>query len=162
MGRKLVLTVLATVMLAVPVAFAGDTPGDGTLSVKRGRGLITLTFTGTMIGRINARRIWVRDYDRFDNTNPKLQGCKPKVSTLGTYVCQGRNLNISFRLLDGKYGVYLRGAGIFLSAAGYGKGTVDGKGDTGVNDGVWSFNDGPYRSLPNDLQTFELQAPPGG
>jgi hypothetical protein len=161
MGRMLLLATLAAAMFAVPVALAGDTPGDGTLSVKRGKGAVTLKFKGTVIGRINGK-IWVRDFKPFDDTEPQIMGCKGRVRhspvVVGISYCQGKN--VSFRILDGRYKVALQGVGIFLSAVGYGSVTVDGRGDLGVSDGVMAFNDDPYESLPDFQTTFLLQAPP--
>jgi hypothetical protein len=166
MGRTLLLATLAAAMLVVPVALAGDTPGDGTLSVKRGKGAVTLKFKGTVIGRVNGK-IWVRDLRPFDGTDPQILGCKGRVRhssvLVGVSYCQGRN--VSFRILDGKYKVQLKGVGIYLSAVGYGSVTVDGNGELGVNDGVMALNDDPYESLPDIQTTFPLQAPqpqPGG
>jgi hypothetical protein len=164
MGRKVLLVAFATALLAVPVALGGDAPGDGTLSVKRGRGMITIKFKGTVIGRINGK-VNVRDFRPLEGVDPQLVGCKPKVRhpLLGVSLCQGKN--VSFRILDGRYRVYLRGVGIFLSAVGQGTVTVDGYGDLGINDGVMSLNDEPYQSLPDFPTTFPLQAPqpqPGG
>lgn len=158
MGRILLTAALAAAIFAVPAALAGDTPGDGTLSVKRGKGKITLNFKGTVIGRINGR-IQVQDFKPFDDTEPQLLGCKPKVRhpLFGVSLCRG---NVSFRILDGRYKVTLQGVGIFLSAVGYGSLTVDGIGDLGVNDGVMSLNDEPYESLPDFPKTIPLEAPP--
>jgi hypothetical protein len=159
MRRKLLLVMLLTACLGVSAAFAGDAPGDGTLSVKRGRGTITLKFTGTVIGRINGA-MRVHDFRLSDGTIPQLVGCRNKVRRLllGWYVCRGRN--VSFRILDGKYRVDLTGVGIFLSAVGHGSVTIDGIGDEGASDGVMSLNDGPYQSLPDESKTFPLEAPP--
>lgn len=166
MGRTLLLATLAAAILAVPVALAADTPGDGTLSVKRGKGSIILKFKGTVIGRINGK-IRVRDFKPFDDTEPHIMGCKGGLRhspvVVGLSYCQGKN--VSFRILDGKYKVTLQGVGVFLSAVGYGTVTVDGRGDLGVNDGVMAFNDDAYESLPDLPTTFSLQAPqlqPGG
>jgi hypothetical protein len=52
---------------------------------------------------------------------------------------------------------------MFVSAIGRGKGVLDGAGDVTANifyDGVWSLNDEPYKSLPDDPTPFELVAPP--
>jgi hypothetical protein len=161
MALKLLLVTLAAAVLAVPAALAGDTPGDGTLSVKRGRGLVTINFKGTVIGRLNGK-ITVVDYNQLDNNEPRLIGCKvnhPLFSKV--YWCRGRN--ISFRVLDGRFKVGLNGVGtgIFLSAVGRGSVVVDGRGDEGVvNDGVMSLNDEPYQSLPDYRSTFLLEAPP--
>ena len=52
-----------------------------------------------------------------------------------------------------------------VSAIGRGKGVLDGAGDVTADiffDGVWSLNDEPYKSLPDDPTPFELVAPPTG
>jgi hypothetical protein len=159
MGRKLLLLTLLVGLVGVSAAFAGDAPGDGTLSVKRGRGAIGIKFTGTVIGRLSGW-IRVRDYRLSDDTVPQLLGCRSKVRhpLAGIYYCRGRN--VSFRILDGKYWVTMKGGGIYLSAVGYGSVTIDGAGDEGVNDGVMSVNDEPYHSLPDVPETFPLEAPP--
>ena len=49
---------------------------------------------------------------------------------------------------------------------GQGYATLDGAGNDptipGTFDGMYSVNDGPYRSLPDDLHTVTLGAPAGG
>jgi hypothetical protein len=159
MRGKLLLAVLVTAMLAVPVALGGDAPGDGTLSVKRGRGLVDLKFKGSVLGRINGK-VYVRDFRPLDGTNPQLVGCRPRVRhpLPGVSTCKGRS--VSYRILDGRYRVILHGTGIFLSAVGHGSVTVDGIGDEGVSDGMMSLNDGLYQSLPDYPETFLLEAPP--
>jgi hypothetical protein len=170
MGRKLLLVTLLTACLGVSAAFAGDAPGDGTLSVKRGRGTIAIKFTGTVIGRLNGR-ILVKDFRLGDDNTPQLIGCKKRRHpVVGVTICAGRN--VSFRILDGRYNVYLGGTSIFgatnmfLSAVGQGTVTIDGDGDLGVGDGSMSLNDAPYQSLPDTAKTYPLEAPsqpqPGG
>ena len=54
---------------------------------------------------------------------------------------------------------------MFVSAIGRGTGSLDGAGDVTANifyDGVWSLNDEPYKSLPDDASSFELVASPSG
>ena len=161
MARTGLLTALAAALFAVPVALPADTPADGTLSVKRGRGAIMLKFRGTVIGRLNGR-VQVRDFRPFDYNTPELLGCKPRIRHRGfaVSICKGRR--ISFRILDGRFNVNVHGGGIFLSAVGRGSVTVDGKGELGINDGVYSLNDAPYESLPDSPTTLLLQPPPPG
>jgi hypothetical protein len=161
MGRTFLLTTLAAAVLAVPVGLSADAPGDGTLSVKRGRGTITIKFRGSVIGRLNGR-IQVRDFRPYDFNDPELLGCKPKVRhpAFGVSVCKGKRIGL--RILDGRFNVTVQGTGIFLSVVGRGTATVDGNGELGVNDGVMSVNDAPYESLPDVPTTFQLAPPPGG
>jgi hypothetical protein len=161
MRRFLILTaVLAAV--TVPLALAADTPVDGTLSVKRGRGLVVLKLKGTVIGRVAKNgRVQVRDFRPLDGNDPQLT-CRPHVRRIGagTWLCKGRN--IGFRVEDGRFNVNVRGTGISISAVGRGQVTVDGAGDTGVSDGVMSVDSAPYGSLPDEPTTLFLGTPPAG
>ena len=50
----------------------------------------------------------------------------------------------------------VQGSGIFVSAVGRGTVTVDGSGENGLPDGVISFDDGAYESLPDLSTVFQL------
>ena len=152
--------VLATLVAActVPLALAAS-PNDGTLSVKRGRGMIALKLRGTVIGRVNTNgRVQIRDFKPFDGNDPQLT-CKPRPRHLsaGVTVCTGRN--IAFRVDDGRFNVNVRGNGISISAIGRGPVDVDGSGETGVDDGTMSIDNAPYQSLPDTLTTYYLGTP---
>jgi hypothetical protein len=159
MRRILGLTLLF-LAITVPLALAAGTPTDGTLSVKRGRGVLTLKVTGTIIVRVSNGRIQVRDFRPYDGNDPQWS-CKPgqrhRISRQVTY-CKGLNLGV--RVEDGRFTVNVRGSGISISAVAHGQVDVDGAGDTGVNDGVMSIDDAPYQSLPDFLTTFYLGPPP--
>jgi hypothetical protein len=158
------LVVIATVLAAftVPLALAADTPADGTLSVKRGRGTVVLKLKGTVIGRVaRSGRVQVRDFRPFDGYDPQLT-CRPHAREIraGIWLCKGRN--IGFRIDKGRFNVNVRGVGVSISAVGRGSVTVDGAGDTGVNDGTMSIDAAPYESLPDFSTTFFLGTPPPG
>ena len=158
MRRLLVLTLILSAC-TVPLALAAGTPTDGTLSVKRGKGAITLKVAGTVIGRVNNGRVQIRDFKPNDGNSPQW-GCKwHRISRQITY-CKGRNLG--FRVEDGRFTVTVKGTGISISAVGHGQFDVDGAGDTGVNDGVMSLNDAAYQSLPDFQTTYYLGPPPPG
>jgi hypothetical protein len=160
MRRTFIVAALAAAF-TVPAASA-DTPGDGTLSVKRGRGLVTIKLRrGTVIGRLGNGRVQIKDFRPFDNYAPQFLNCRrPRYVNLTTTACQGKN--ISFKAVDGRYNVTVRGSGIFLSVAGRGTFVVDGAGDDGLPDGVMEMNDGPYESLPDFATSYTLEAPPPG
>jgi hypothetical protein len=157
MGRFFVLTALLLAAFTVPAALSADTPGDGTLSVKRGRGSVVLKLKGTVIGRLTTGKVQVKDFRPFDSNVPLFTGCKVKHPTMYLAVCQGRK--IGYRVLDGRFNVNVRGSGIWISAVGSGTVTVDGRGEDGFPDGVMSMNDQPYESLPDDTTTLPLEAP---
>ena len=159
-GLLAIATVLA--VFTVPLALAADTPADGTMSVKRGRGTVVLKLKGTVIGRVARNgRVQVRDFRPFDANDPQLT-CRPHVRLIGfgTWLCKGRN--IGFRVDKGRFNVKVRGTGISISAVGRGNVTVDGAGDTGVNDGLLSIDAAPYESLPDFATTYYLGTPPPG
>jgi len=160
MGRFFLLSALLLAAFTVPAALSADTPGDGTLSVKRGRGIVVLKLKGTVIGRLTSGKVQVKDFRPFDGNVPLFTGCKVKHPTIGLSVCQGRK--IGYRVLDGRFNVNVRGSGISISAVGRGTVTVDGSGEDGLPDGVMSMNSQPYESLPDDLTTLTLEAPPAG
>jgi hypothetical protein len=159
MRRFLVISAVLTA-LTVPLAQAGTSQGDGTLSVKKGRGQLMLKLKGTVIGRVNtAGRVQIRDFKPFDANDPQLT-CKPKAKhpSFGVSVCTGRN--IVFRVNDGRFNVTVKGNGISISAVGRGAFDVDGSGETGVPDGLMSIDNAPYQSLPDAKTTFYLGTPP--
>ena len=158
MTRILGLTLLL-LACTVPLALAGGTPTDGTLSVKRGRGMLTLMVTGTVIGRVANGRVQIRDFKPGDGKDPQWSCKRHRISRQVSY-CKGRNLG--FRVEDGRFTVNVRGTGISLSAVAHGQVDVDGAGDTGVNDGVMSIDNATYQSLPDFLTTFSLGQPPPG
>jgi len=158
MTRILGLTLLL-LACTVPLALAGGTPTDGTLSVKRGRGMLTLKVTGTVIGRVANGRVQIRDFKPGDGKDPQWSCKRHRISRQVSY-CKGRNLG--FRVEDGRFTVSVRGTGISISAVAHGQVDVDGAGDTGVNDGVMSIDNATYQSLPDFLTTFSLGQPPPG
>jgi hypothetical protein len=160
MGRFFLLTALFLAAFTVPAALSADTPGDGTLSVKRGRGSVVVKLKGTVIGRLTNGRVQIRDFRPFDSNVPLFTGCKVRHPTISLAVCQGRK--IGYRVLDGRFNVNVRGSGISISAVGRGTVTTDGSGEDGLPDGVMSMNAQPYESLPDDTTTLPLEAPPVG
>jgi hypothetical protein len=71
--------------------------------------------------------------------------------------------NIRFRLIGALFHAKIEARGIYLSAIGRGRGVIDGVGDMAAGvfyDGVWSLNDEPYHSLPDDATGFQLIAVP--
>ena len=123
-GLLAIAAVLA--VTTVPLGLAADTPSDGTLSVKRGRGTVVLKLKGTVIGRVARNgRVQIRDFRPFDANDAQLT-CRPHVRQIrtGIWLCTGRN--IGFRIDKGRFNVNVRGTGISISAIGHGNVTVDG------------------------------------
>ena len=158
MGRLLLL--LATALaLAVPASLLAADGTDGTMSVKRGRALIVFSkLQGTVIGRMASGKIRVRVLRPKTDAPPEFHHCRKTVINRTTTLCQGKKL--TFRALDGHYVIRMQGSGIFFSAAGQGTGSTQGAATPGLSNGVISFDDGPYGTIPDDLTPFTLGTPP--
>jgi hypothetical protein len=165
MRRLVVFTVLA-IGLAVPATALGVGDGgsnDGTVSVKNGRGRVTLApFNGSAVGRVGLGKVFIIDPVFSDGDGVDIWGCNVRHDTDTTTFCRGDN--IRFRAVGGKYTIVVRGRGIFLSAVGRGTLIIDGSGDDPdiETDGLFSINGAPYRSLPDVEKTFPIDAPAGG
>ncbi len=153
--------------LALP-SLAGNTK-DGTLSVKKGDGMVYLNARGAIIGRFDKGTIRVTDLSEDDGTDPVVKGCddwsKDKDATDNVKVCSGKD--VRFRVVQGKFKVRItRGVNIDLSAVGRsdknqveldGSGEADVDGDGASDpDGTYSFNDAELKSLPDKKDTFTL------
>jgi hypothetical protein len=162
MRRLLVpLLLLAT---AVPTAAlaARTAPADGTLAVRDGRGKVQLTIKGSLIGRLGNGSITIEELAPDEDTEPVVRGYKTfkwgRNNNVRTYT--GRN--VRFRLIGGRYRVVFNGKGLFFSAVGKGRVTLDGTGsmaDGVFYDGFYSLNGSEEESLPDDATSFNL-APP--
>ena len=171
MRRLVRLTVLALALAAPAAGYAmagGSGSDDGTLSVKGGIGRVYLSFNGSVVGRLGGRGyIQAFDPTANDGSGVVFTGCDVErdVST-STSICRsdGKDTVVRFRAIGGKYVITIKGFGIFLSAVGHGYATLNGAGDSPDigYDGTYSVNDGPYRSLPDELGTVLLAAPAGG
>ena len=171
MRRLVWLTVLA-IALAVPAvgyAVVGGSSDDGTLSVKSGVGRVFTSITGSAVGRLDKGYIKVTDPNPSDGIGFEFSGCDVTTDkSTSTTICQsdGKGTAARFRAIGGKYLITIKGSGIFLSAVGQGYATLDGAGNDptipGTFDGMYSVNDGAYKSLPDDLHTVTLGAPAGG
>ena len=152
--------------LAIPAAAYTRTPPpgeNGTLSIREGRGVLQLNARGNMSGRLNGR-LTITDPKPYDAKRPVVYGATRTIyRNVKTTVFQGKN--VRFRLIGAQFQIRLQGKAIFVSAIGRGKFLLDGAGDVAANifyDGVWSLNDEPYKSLPDDPSSFELVASPTG
>ena len=172
MRRTLCLCIVVAVAALAPLADAGRrAPGDGTLSVRNGRGQVTLNpFRGSVIGRVTRGQVWIRDLDPGDGGPPLVWGCDRGSGDLSERtvdpddiikLCRGADLR--FRAVGGKYRVTVNACqGMFLSVVGRGRVLLDGRGEAGVRDGVYSFDGEPFQSLPDYQETFALGTPPLG
>jgi hypothetical protein len=160
-------------LLAVPTGSLGSRAStkDGTLSVKEGDGLVSINGRGAVIGRVDrVVKITLTDFKEDDGSGPAFTGCESMTQEKqddgdGTVsVCSGKG--IKFKLIGGTYKIKIVGGrGIDLSVVGRSepdKVQIDGDGDIyddlklPIEDGMYSFDGEPYRSLPNKLTKFQL------
>lgn len=160
--RRLLIALLV-LAVAVPAAGAGKPkpkPADGNLAVRAGQGTITINARGAVIGEIRQGRLVVNDVLQESGTTV-VRGAdwirdKWNATTYG-------GKNIRFRVERGKFSIRIEQArGVFLSVVGLGRVRLDGTGTFDrplLNDGLYSFNGEPERSLPDSPTWFDLRAP---
>jgi hypothetical protein len=150
MRRLLILCAL--VGLTLPAGIQAATAADGTLAVKNATGLVMVNAKGVIIGHADKARITITDTDATDGRVIVLNADSKVALTPTKTVYKGDDMR--FKLLGGDNILFIRGSGISLSVVGEGKVTLDG--GNVVNDGKFSIDDGPFKSLPDALQTFSF------
>jgi hypothetical protein len=155
--RKTVLLILLALLIPAAAQSQPPAPQNGTLSIREGRGVVELNARGSMTGRVNGQ-LSITDPKPYDSKRPVVYGAtKTTYKNVRTTIYRGKNLR--FRLIGARFELRIQGRAIFLSAIARGDGYIDGAGDPAANvfyDGVWSLNDVPYQSLPDDPSSFEL------
>ena len=156
--RRFLLLLGLLAALAVPVVVSAASQTDGSLSIKRGRATIAIKLTrGTVIGRLNNGQVKIKDPNPYDGPAPELRNCRRRrYLAPSTTVCIGRKL--TFRALDGRFVINVKGVGIYLSAVGRGTVTIVGANDPGLPNGVMSIDNGDYEPIPAFPMTFPLGA----
>ena len=156
MGRLLTFAVLA-LALALPVGAAARTQAanDGTLSVKEGRGIITIQGRGAIIGSFAKGSVRINDPVDGDGTGPIVTGDDWSKDVSETATTWGGS-KVRFRIIGGSFRIVVRGRGISLSFVGKGNVILNGAGTD--DDGTYSFNGGDYNIVPNFPETFQLTA----
>jgi hypothetical protein len=162
-----ILVPLSLLALLVPSASAGVLErGDGTLSIRDGRGSVVVQARGAVIGQLarfeRGGKLVIEDIDDGDGTEPRVVGADwVRARGDGTRVYGGKA--IRFRLIGGRFVVRVTNVvGLQLSVVGKGNVTLDGAGlvlgGTGY-DGMYSFNGELPESLPDETVTFHLKPP---
>jgi hypothetical protein len=152
--RRLSATV-AILAFAVPAAAIAAVrgPGDGTLSVRDGRGTFAVTARGGVIGSFAHGKVIITDPDPTDGTGPKVTGSdwhRERSDITDVY----GGTDVRFRLIGGTFRIKVIGTGVNLSVVGKGAVSVDGEGT--ADDGTYSVDGGDYVPVPAFLTTFSL------
>jgi hypothetical protein len=153
--RRLVLLALV-VALALPVAAwaAATLPGDGTLVVDNGNGLVTIRARGGLLGRFVTGNMVISDLDLTDGKVPVVYGAET-IQPLGGGRTRYSGDDLRFRMIGGLFRVQINAIGIDVSAVGRGVATLDASGFTDFP-GRYSINGGPFQSLPGHAVTYTL------
>jgi hypothetical protein len=117
--------------------------------------------SGAAIGRVTGLgTIVIDDATPQDPFSPEVTGWDwhKDVSDTAT---RWSGSGMSFRAVGGTYKVTIYGSGVYLTAIGHGRVlSLAGIPDTTTGDGIYSFNDDPFKSLPaNPLTQVPLAAP---
>jgi hypothetical protein len=152
------LTFAMLAALALPAASAARNQGaqDGTLSVRDGRGSITITARGGVIGSFTQGKVTITDPVDGDGTGPIVTGDDfPPIERSDT-TTTWRGTKVRFRIIGGSFRIVVKGRGINLSLVGKGNVTLDGAGTE--DDGSYSVNGADYLPILGFLFPFQLSS----
>jgi hypothetical protein len=162
-----VLVLICMLALLVPAASAGNAQrGDGTLSIRDGRGSVVVHARGAVIGQLSrlerGGKLVIEDPVAGDGSEPRVVGADwARERADGTLVYGGKG--IRFRVIGGRFVLRVTNVvGLQLSVVGKGRVMLDGAGSLeqgAFYDGVYSLNGETAESLPDDATNFSLQAP---
>jgi len=159
MRRAFLLALVVALALPVAAWAAGRLPGDGTLVVDNGNGVVTVRARGGILGRFVTGNMVISDLDLTDGKVPVVYGAET-IQPLGGGRTRYSGDDIRFRMIGGLFRVQINAIGIDVSAVGRGTALLDGTGFTDFP-GRYSINGGPFQPLPGHPVTFALgQAPP--
>jgi hypothetical protein len=164
--RRLLFLILLVCLAAPSAALAlRRAPGDGTLAVRNGTGLLRLDINGAVIGRIEAGRLELvspsvdncEDWAVWGADRTRSRSLRDGTTTCVFAVFARPSEAIRFRVVLGPEETLTirNGSGFSLSAVGQGIGFVKGAGEL---DGVLSLNGDRFRSLPDAGLRFTLGA----
>lgn len=164
---RLLLLITLLVVLAGPSAALAfpRAPGDGTLAVRNGEGLLRLEITGAVLGRLDGGRLELvsratddcDDWDVWGADRIRSFSLRDGTTTCVFTVFSRTPEPIRFRLVlgDEETLTIRNGNGFSVSAVGQGRGLIKGAGDA---DGSYSLNGLTFRSLPDNGLAFTLGA----
>lgn len=162
--RGLLFPSLLAAALALPAASTAGTraQGDGTLSVRGGKGIVAIAARGGVIGRFERGCVRISDPVEDDGSGPIVYGAE-RIRDLSETDAIYCGKDVRFRLIGGFFRLRTVAYGTFLSAVGQGSVTL-GPAERfgGESAGEFSLNGEEYRPFPDTLRTFRLGASLGG
>jgi hypothetical protein len=152
------IPILLVLLLALPAtAWAVRTlPGDGTLVVDNGHGVVSVRARGGIIGRFDSGSVVIEQPE--GGKAATVYGAE-RISDLGNGRTRWTGEDVRFRVIGGLYKVRIQAVGIDVSAVGRGIAVLDATGFTDFA-GRYSLNGGPFQSLPGRPTTYQLGQPP--
>jgi hypothetical protein len=156
--RRRLLTFAVLAALAIPAAAVARERGlnDGTLSVRDGRGVITIQGRGGVIGSFAQGRVTITDPIDGDGTGPIVTGEDFPPIERDEDTTTWRGSKVRFRIIGGAFRIVVRARGINLSFVGKGNVTLNGAGTD--DDGTYAVNGGEYSAIPDFPFPFPLSA----
>jgi hypothetical protein len=159
--RRLLVPISLLAVLVPSASADVSQRGDGTLSIRDGRGSVVVHARGAVIGQLTRfdrhGKLVIEDLDDADGAEPRVVGADwARTRADGTPVYGGKG--IRFRLIGGRFVLRVTNAvGLQLSVVGRGNLTLDGAGSLTSYDGVFSLNGEAAESLPDEPETFPLR-----
>ena len=115
---------------------------SASLSVEDGRGVIQITGSGVLVGRMDKGSLEIVDLSATDQWSPRVYGIpRGKTVTL-------RGKNVSFYVPGGRYKLTAKGTGISISARGSGAVALDGDPDPVGDTGTYAVGDAAPVPVP--------------
>jgi hypothetical protein len=159
MRRLVLLALVVALLLPVAAWAAASLPGDGTLVVDNGNGLVTIRARGGILGRFVTGNMVISDLDLSDGKVPVVYGAET-IQPLGGGRTRYSGDDLRFRMIGGLFRVQINAIGVDVSAVGRGIATLDASGFTDFP-GRYSINGGSFQPLPGHAVTYPLgQVPP--
>jgi hypothetical protein len=155
MRRGLVLFALSALLLPAAATATTRGTGDGTLSVRDGRGTFIINARGGIIGSFARGKVIITDPVDGDGSGPIVSGDEWHRDKGETTDVWG-GTRVRFRLIGGAFKIRVIGRGVNLSVIGRGSVTLIGEGT--LDDGSYSVNDGDYQQVPPVPLTFSLNS----
>jgi hypothetical protein len=155
MKRFALIVVLAALVFPTLGVAMTRNAGDGTLSLKDGKGTFTVNAKGGIIGSFARGRVIITDPIEGDGTGPIVSGDdwhRDKSDTTDVY----GGTKVRFRLIGGTFKITVIGRGVNLSVVGRGQVKMNSEGT--LDDGSYSVNSSGYQPVPFDPFTFTLNA----
>jgi hypothetical protein len=155
--RPAAFSLVAVLAFALPAAALARQDGDGTLSVSRMTGAVTISVSkGSVLGRVDRGKLVVEDTDPNDGISPIVYGAD-KVARINDATLSYSGTNMRFRFVGGSFKLRLAGAGIDVSAVGRGFATLGPDPSTDAPPlGTFSYNGSSDTLMPTTTTRFAL------